>query len=81
MKLIPWKKEDIDRSGYNKSDNFTLLETFAESDLDCAKIEGFHQKSAAICCASLQNSIERYKFSNMKAITRNGEVFLIKTNK
>lgn len=81
MRLIPCKKEAIERYGYNKSGNLTLLETFAESDLDCAEIEGFTQKSASTCCASLQNSIERYHFNGMKAITRSGKVYLIKTDK
>ena len=68
----------IGKSVYAKSDNLKLLEAFADSGLECVKVEGWTQKNASICAGSINNSIERYHMNNFTCISRKGEVFLIR---
>lgn len=68
----------IGRVTYAKSDNLKLLEAFAESGLECVKIEGWTQKNAFHCAASINSSIKRYRMNNFHCMSRNGEVFLIR---
>lgn len=63
---------------YEKSGNLKLLEAFADSGLECVKVEGWTQKTAFICAASIRSSIERYHMDNFDCVSRNGEVFLIR---
>lgn len=79
MKIVPIKLEDIPvRRSY--SDNYTTLVQFTESGYDCVEITGFTQKEARQCVASLNASIKRYRFYTVKAILRDGRVFLVKVN-
>jgi hypothetical protein len=77
--LIPY---DIDKlqhvNEYKVSDNYGLLTEFINSDLKCAKVEGYTQKDARCCAFSLRASIKRYHFNSITACQRKGEVFLIK---
>lgn len=81
MKFIAYDKNKIETRGYQRSDNLKLLEGFAESGLECAKVEDWTQKNAFICAGSLQHSIKRYRMNNLRCVTRSGEVFLIRTEK
>lgn len=82
MKLIPYKKENLTNvKYYKKSDILVLLEEFAESDLDCVKVEGWTHKNASSCMSSFRNAIARYKMANIRCVARDKEVFLIKESK
>jgi hypothetical protein len=78
MKLVPYDLRKVNTVGYKKSDNYLILTEFVESDLECAKVEGFTQSSASGAAASLRQSIKRYRMGNIDAISRGGELFLIK---
>lgn len=79
MKLIPYDKAKIEGiMYYKKTDNLKILEEFASSGLDCAKVDEFSNKSAFSCANSLNHSIKRYKFAGIHAISRRGNVYLIK---
>lgn len=79
MKLIPYDKAKIEGiMYYKKTDNLKILEEFASSGLDCAKVDEFSNKSAFSCSNSLNHSIKRYKFAGIRAISRRGNVYLIK---
>lgn len=67
-----------ERGIYTKSGNQTLLEAFADSGLDCVKVEGWTHKNAGSCAASIRNSIERFHMNNFNCVARGGEVFLIR---
>lgn len=60
-----------------RSDNWTVLNEFAESDHKCIKIENYTQASARVCTSSFNGSIKRYGF-NMKAVTQDDNVYIIK---
>ena len=63
-----------------KCKNQALIEEFIASGMECAKIEGFTQKTAQICASSLNLTIKRFNFGGVRAISRGNEAFLIKTN-
>jgi hypothetical protein len=77
MRLIPYDVHKL-KGGYKRTRNYEVLKEFADSDLDCAKLVEFTQASAHICANSLNKSALRFKMYNIKAITRKGEVYLIK---
>lgn len=83
MKLQACTKEDIGRMrAYSSTENRRILEEFAESGLDCAKVVDFAHKSAYSCTHALNASIKRYRMFSYVAVARKGEVFLIrKTDK
>ena len=81
MKLVPYDLKKIEKAkGYRKSENQKIIEEFLESKHDCVKVEGWTQKSAMCCAGSLNKSIERFKLTGARALSRKGEVFLIKTS-
>lgn len=83
MRLVAYDLKDVKNAEcyLKKSDNLRLIEEFVASDMECAKIEGFTQRTAQICAASLQLSIKRYNVGGIQAISRKNEAFLIKTGK
>lgn len=76
MTLVPYDVKKLRIGG--RADNYSLIEEFINSNMDCAKIEGYSQKSASVCTASLNATIKRYRRHTIKAITRNGEVYLVR---
>jgi hypothetical protein len=77
MKLVPY---DINKAKRRpKTDNFAVLEEFANSGLECVMIEDYTQKNANICATSLRTSIKRYRRAGVSAFVRDGKVFLVKT--
>lgn len=76
MTLVPYDVKNLRVGG--RSDNYSLIEEFIDSGIDCAKIEGYSQKSASVCTASLNATIKRYRRHTIKAIERNGEVYLVR---
>lgn len=79
MKLVPYEKKYLQARMYKPTKNAELLEEFASSGLDAAKVEGWTNATAYSATSSLNWSIKRFKYANIKSITRNGEVFLIRT--
>lgn len=80
MKLVPYDMQKIPGRGvYKRSENLRILEEFAESGLECAKVEDYTQKNANSCISALNNSIKLYNKNGIQAIMRGGDVFLIKT--
>lgn len=80
MKLTQYDAKKLNDRQYKRTKLFDILEEFAESDMECAKVEGWPHKSATSCQASLTKSIKNFGF-NIKVVTRNKEVFLVKTIK
>jgi hypothetical protein len=78
MKLIPCDRNEI-RGGYSRTKNQEILEEFRGSGADCALVEGWTTKDANGAAASLNISIKRFKFGDIKAVSRAGKVYLIKT--
>ena len=81
MKLVQVDRNTIKKSNTNRQANlFDLVEGFIESGYDCAKIEGApqHYKSPAVGAQVINISIKRQKRGGIRAITRSGEVYLIK---
>lgn len=81
MRLVAYDLKDLGTVRMARCKNQKLIEEFLASDMECAKIEGFTQKDAHSCVSSLNTAITRFNFAGVRAITKNGEAFLIKTNK
>ena len=79
MKLVAYDKKKLKVDGYTPTANMRFIEEFANSSMDCAKVEGWTQKKAWYCATSLNNTIKRMGKKNIKAISRKNEVFLLKT--
>lgn len=77
MKLVPCEKINAVRH-YVKNDNFKTVMEFKESNSKCAKVEGFTQKNARICTASLRHTIRDNKINDVYVTYRGNEVYLIK---
>lgn len=78
MKLVKYDKNKLGTKYYTKTDHQKLIEEFANSDMDCAKIEGWTHANASSCQNALAQSIKRFNFSGIRAMVRNKEVFLVK---
>lgn len=80
MELVKRDIKNIRRVSFffKKSDNLIALEEFIESGFDCVEVKKFTQKSAKSCASSLRNSIKRYGFSGIAAISRKNHAYLIR---
>lgn len=79
MKLVPCEKIHL-KTYVRNSDNFETIMEFKDSELECAKVEGYPHVSAKICATSLRNTIKNYKIRGIKVSYRGDEVYLIKEN-
>ena len=77
MKLVPCNKKDLE-GGYRKTKHYELLLEFAESDMECALVENWNGKSAAIKAANLNRSAKHFKMNHIRAVVRKGKIYLIK---
>ena len=81
MRITPYDIKKIKNTkGYKKSELQELLEEFLESGKDCVKIEDWTQKTAPSCASSFNTAAKRYHMTGVRAISRNGEVFLVKAS-
>lgn len=81
MRTVPYDLKKISNlKHYKKSELQNILEEFLESGADCVKIEGWTQKTAMSCASSLNVAAKRYKLTGARALSRNGEVFLVKAS-
>lgn len=80
MRLIPYDRAKLSTKsirGYGK--NQQLIEEFANSDLDCVRVEGWTHKDAKSAQWALQASAKKLRRDNIRCITSDGEIYLIKT--
>jgi hypothetical protein len=77
MRLVPYDRSKLKR---RNSDNYTIIDEFVQSGLECAKVEGWTQAQSSSATNSLNSSIKRFRFANVRAIAYKKEVYLIKTN-
>lgn len=76
MKMTPCAFEEVGVT--KKTKNFMILESFANSEATCVKLEDHGYCNAYSCAASLHNSIQIFHMYGIKVVNRNGEVYLIK---
>lgn len=78
MKLVPYDKTKLGGSFYKRTNNLKILEEFVDSDYDCVEVREYNHSKPAHCSSSLANTIKRFKMNNLRAILRDGHVYLIK---
>lgn len=72
---------DIKKVGnYRRTKIFALLEDFKNSGMKCAKLEGWSYANTKTGTTSITESIKRYKFYGIHAVTRRGEIYLVNDN-
>lgn len=80
MKFVPYDRKKI-RTEYKFGKLQEKLREFAESGLDCAKVEDSHYKSAKTCQTTLLQSLKSLGLNNSIRVTVcDGEVFLLRKN-
>ena len=77
MKLTPIK-EKLGINFYKKTKWLEIIDEFVNSEMKCAKLEEWDNKSSKSAATALNNSIKRFNKKGIKAIERKGEVFLVK---
>lgn len=80
MRLVPVDRKEIERPAYHKTDNLLLLEEFIRSGHPACLIEGYTQKDNFIAAGSFRGSIKRFNLHGVDCISRNGKVYLIRTD-
>lgn len=78
-KTLGLEKADYNTVIRESCDIWKLLNEFQNSGLECARVTGWAQKSAASCQASISHATKRYHISHIKAKHVKGEVYLINT--
>lgn len=78
MKLVKRNLVEVDLKSFSATVNQEILDEFMDSDMECAEVMGYTQKTAYSCVASLTSSIKRFKYHGVKAISRGDKVYLIK---
>lgn len=78
MRLIPCDRTQMN-AGYQQTKNYEVLMEFANSAIDCAKLEGWEHSTAYSCAHSLSQSIKHFKIGGIKCMAKRGEVYLVKT--
>lgn len=84
MRLTPYDRNDMKSyyKGYKGGENQMLIEEFLKSDLDCAKVEGWTQKSHKSCQNVLWQAIKSLNMTHsVRCKCRNGEVFLVRIDR
>lgn len=80
MRLIPYDVKKVNAVGFKVSNNYKTLLEFAKSKMECAKVEDYTQANASGCAASLNASIKRFHLDGIRAISRKGNVYLIRVH-
>lgn len=78
MKLVKRNLLEVDVKTFCTTKNQEILDEFVNSDMECAEVMGYTQKTAVSCAGSLTNSIKRFKYHGVKVISRKDKVYLIK---
>ena len=78
MKMVPFDVSKLNNVGRMNNDIYSTLQEFSASGHKCVKLEGWTQKNAQGCVASLRQSIKRYRLFHIQATVRGNDVFLIR---
>lgn len=80
MKLVPVDRAEIgtSRRGFSRTKNFDILTAFIESGMDAARLDAFDYADARKGSSSLKASIRHFGFSGITAVSRKGNLYLIK---
>lgn len=79
MNLVPCDLRSIKNAvGLKGTKNYDIIMEFVESDYDCVKVQGWTHTTPYSCAASFNASIERFHKGGIKAVTHDGEVYLVK---
>ena len=78
MKLVRCNLFEVDARSLGMVKNQEILEEFMNSDMECAEVMGYTNKTASSCANSLNGSIKRFGYHGVKAVSKKDKVYLIK---
>lgn len=79
MNFVPCDlKKIMNAKGFKGTKNYDIITEFVEGNYECVKIEGWEHANAYSCTGSLNSAIKRFNKGGIKAVTINGEVYLVK---
>ena len=62
---------------YKRTHIYALVLDFVNAHIKCAKVENWNYKDASVGARVINVSIKRFKFAGIRAISRNGEIYLV----
>lgn len=77
MKLTPVTEKEL-KKGYKRTKLHKILLEFAESDYNAARLDDHEYKNANSGTNALNQSAKNFGMPHIRAITRNGNIFLLK---
>lgn len=80
MKLVPVDRAEVGnfRRGFRRTKNLDILTAFVESGMDAARLDAFDYADARKGSSSLKASIKHFGFNGITAVSRRGNLYLIK---
>lgn len=79
MRLVECDINKVDLKSYKKRTKWLkVIDEFVESGMGCCRLEDYTNKDAASCESALNHAIKNYKKKGIKAVIRNGVVYLVK---
>ncbi len=72
------RKEIPERMGYKNTKLLEVLKEFTDSEMTAARVDDHGYKGHTAAAQALNASAKRFNMTGIKAITRNGILYLIK---
>ena len=78
MKFTQCDFDDVKyREFYKRTKIYDLVYSFLNAHIKCARVEDWKYKDATVGARVINVSIKRFKFAGIRAISRNGEIYLV----
>lgn len=68
---------DFDKAYYKRTKIYDLVLAFVNAHIKCAKVEDWQYKDANTGARVINVSIKHFKFAGIRAISRDGEIYLV----
>lgn len=78
MKLVPVERTELKKRYFKPTKLYAVFMEFASSDHTAVRVDDHGYKRATAAASAFKNSAKRFNVPHIKAITRNGNLYLIK---
>lgn len=78
MRLVPVERKTAAKKWYGQGKNQKLIQAFLDSEVDCARVDGWTHKNAFTAANTLNRSVESMGVNTVRAISRGGNVYLLR---
>lgn len=80
MRLVPVERKTATKKWYKSGKNQKLIQAFLDSEVDCARVDGWAHKNAFTAANTLNRSAESMGAQGVHAISRGANVYLIRVD-